>query len=501
MSAFLTRSTTRGTTAVSYLALTGGLGVLVGLFWPECRAAVSVWIASTAYGHCFLVAPISAYLIWERRESLRGLVPQITPAYALLGLPLPLAWLAAERLGIMEGRQLVMLATAEVLFLTVLGWRLYRALMGPLLYLVFLVPFGAFITPLLQTFTAHFIDIGLNVLGVPHYVTDMTIEIGAGTFYVAEACAGLRFLIASIAFGVFFALLNYNSTGRRVAFMLASIAIPVVANGFRALGIVVLGGILGSAEAAAADHIIYGWVFFSFVMLLLVAAGLPFREPLPQAQPQPPAPPLHAPAWAVAVVLAIAALGPATALALDTRVAPAQLAAAPRFVAPAGCTLRTAEDGMPDQAGFAMDCGARRWSITVRAMPARSTAAAVNDARTRLIGPLDGDEVVTGPLSGAPGWTSIVSHVPTQVTGLSTWVDGRLATGGVAQRLLQARQSMTGGDYQPAVIAVTARPPGLATETELHALVADLGQFVAAQPDLGAQMARVTATSSPPPRP
>jgi len=37
-----------------------------------------------------------------------------------------------------------------------------------------------------------------------------------------------------------------------------SIVVPIIANGFRALGIVWLGHILGSAEAAATDHVLYG---------------------------------------------------------------------------------------------------------------------------------------------------------------------------------------------------------------------------------------------------
>ena len=301
-----------------------GLLALVAVFWPECRAAVKVWIDSTAYGHCFLVAPLAAYLAWDRRRALAGLLPRPTPALALAGLPLPLLWLAAQRLGIMEGRQLVAMGFVELLFLAVLGWRLFRALSGPLLYLVFLVPFGAFITPALQSVTAHFIDAGLTVLAIPHFSNDMYIEIPAGAFFVAEACAGLRFLIAAVAFGVFYALLNYRSTGRRVAFIAASVVIPIIANGLRALGIVVLGHVLGSAEAAAADHLIYGWVFFSFVMLLLVAAGLPLRE-------DPAPPPASAEAaldqaafypWPVVSVVALAALGPALVLALSYARAP-----------------------------------------------------------------------------------------------------------------------------------------------------------------------------------
>ena len=140
------------------------------------------------------------------------------------------------------------------------------------------MPFGEFLTPGLQDITTFFIRHGLEILGVPAYIDGYVIEIPQGTFFVAEACAGLRFLIASIAFGCLYALLMYRSPLRRGVFILVSILVPIIANGFRAIGIVYLGYILGSAEAAAADHILYGWIFFSLVILLLIALGLPFRE-------------------------------------------------------------------------------------------------------------------------------------------------------------------------------------------------------------------------------
>jgi exosortase A len=316
-------------------------------------AAVGVWQASDTYGHCFLILPMAAYLAWDRRAALAGLAPRPLPALAPLALPLAAAWFLAERLGVMEGRQLAALAALELLVLVVLGWRLFRALRAPLLFLVFLVPFGAFVTPALQQFTAGFIVRGLNVLGVANYATDLTIEISAGVFYVAEACAGLRFLIAAVAFGVFYALLNYQSPGRRLLFVAASVVVPVVANGVRALGIVMLGAILGSANAAAADHVIYGWVFFSVVMLLLVAGGMPFRED--PADPAPSGLPAAAhaetrPVWAAAAVVLPLAAGPAASMLLARQVTPTLFTEALAFTTPPGCTADPAPaPAMPAQ--------------------------------------------------------------------------------------------------------------------------------------------------------
>ena len=101
------------------------------------------------------------------------------------------------------------------------------------------------------------------------------IEIPEGPFEIAEACAGLRFLIASIVFGCFFAVVMYRSPLRRTLFILMSIFVPIFANGLRALGIIVLAHLEGNASAVAADHVLYGWLFFTLVIMILIGIGKP----------------------------------------------------------------------------------------------------------------------------------------------------------------------------------------------------------------------------------
>ena len=471
-----------------------GVGtVLLGLlFHAECAAAVRVWMQSTAYGHCFLIAPMAAYLAWDRREVLRGMAPQPWPAAALLGVPITLGWIAAERLGIMEGRQLAAIAALEVLALAVLGRRLYRALAGPLLYLVFLVPFGAFLTPALQAFTARFVAVGLTVLGVPNLVTNMTIEIPEGTFYVAEACAGLRFLIAAVAFGVFFALLNYRSAGRRVAFIAASCVVPVVANGFRALGIVMLGHLLGSAQAAETDHILYGWLFFSIVLLLLVAVGLPFRETMssrPAGTTQRPGVPGRGAVIAATILLLLAAAGPAAASLLDRYPGEARLAAAPRLVPGPGCTAGPAGAEGASRYVAHFTCAGFPLLVTVEALPPRATPDHLLAAERRLGDEEGVEDAEQGTLTLARGepryWRLIETVAPTRVTALAAWVGGRAAASGMRTRLRQAWASLGGTGIVPIVVAaqVAAGQERLNSDAEA-AIKAILEQFLQAQPDL-----------------
>jgi exosortase A len=264
------------------LAILAGGAVVFGLlFWSEVVHAVGTWNDSTAYNHCFLILPISAYLIWERWRAIAARTPEPAPWPLAAMLLVALVWLFADRADLMEGRQLAAMALFQLFVLAVVGYRVWRVAAFALLYLFFLVPSGAFLTPYLQTFSAHFAVAGVKLLGIPVYADGMEIQVPGANFVIAEACAGLRFLIASVALGTLYGYMMYRSWRRRAAFMVVSIIVPIIANGFRCLGLVVYGYWLGNAEAALVDHILYGWLFFSIVSLTLIVLGLPFRQPVP----------------------------------------------------------------------------------------------------------------------------------------------------------------------------------------------------------------------------
>ncbi len=447
-------------------SLTLGLALLGLAFHQEVAAAVSVWSVSTAYNHCFLVLPIAAWLAWERRDRVAAAAVRPLPWAALLAAPLAVAWLAAERLGVMEGRQFVALACTELLALAVLGWPMARAFAAPLAYLVFLVPFGAFLTAPLQGFTAGFVVRGLNLLHIVNYSDGYTIEIPEGVFFVAEACAGLRFLIAAVAFGVLYAFTLYRSPLRRVAFVAACVVLAVVANGVRALGIVAAGHWVGSAQAAAADHIIYGWLFFSAVLLLLIAVGLPFRQdarrerPSPVPQPRVPIRRMTLPALGVGL---LALAGPLLAGGLD-RAAARQAVIAPAALP--GCEATgpgwipgwIKDEAALSEAGasgraFACDGGVQVLAI---AFPPRTNPMALLAAQ-RTLTTLDSEDADTVTLSdvGAPGWQGVASASLRQAFASELWAGGQPMGSGLRSRVRQARDSLAGAD--PAVILLVAQ--------------------------------------------
>jgi exosortase A len=462
--------------------LGAGLLAMAVLFHQEAAAAVRVWRDSTAFGHCFLVGPIVAWLAWERRGALAGLVPRPVPMLAWLALPLAALWFAAERLGIMEGRQFAALFLVWLLVVCTLGFAVCRAMAAPLAYTVFLVPFGAFLVPPLQDFTARFIDAGLTVLDIPHLVTATLIEIPEGNFRVAEACAGLRFLIAAIAFGTLYACIIYRSAWRRAAFIAVCVVVPILANGLRALGIVLLGHIKGSAEAGAVDHILYGWLFFSLVILLLLLLGLPFRQdaapPIARAprRASGPMPRLSALAAAAVAVVALAAIGPASSALLNQRALAGSAAAAAdgerlaaALVTPPGCAAEPSAQG---RRGFV--CDGVRLAATVRVFDGRSGPAALRAWRDA--GGAGAAEDAETSWRDGPGarWRVVTTRTPDRAVASALWRDGVPAPVGLALRLRLARDTFAFGDHVLVLIEFSA------TSVEPVAMAA-LAGLIAAQ--------------------
>ncbi|WP_431301426.1 exosortase A [Sediminicoccus sp. BL-A-41-H5] len=439
---------------VPLLVLAAGLVALGWVFRAEGVAAVTVWENSAAYNHCWLVLPVALWLGWTRRHRLAALAPRPTPWAALPALGAGCAWWLAERLGVMEGRQFAALAAMLSLVLAVLGWRVCRAMAAPLLYLVFLVPFGAFLVPALQRVTAVMIVMGLELLGIPHHADGLIIELAAGTFLVAEACAGLRFIIASLAFGALYALVMFRSPGRRVLVMVLALVVPVVANGMRALGIVLLGHHWGSAEAAAADHLIYGWVFFSAVILLLILAGLPFREDRPEPAPPIPLPP--AGPWRGGRLAAAAGLTLGAGLAM-----PGLAAALDR--APAGGAERivmalSAGEGCADE-GAALRCGALVLRAELRRFPASARWSAVVAERQLASG--QEDEAVTFAIqTEGARWEARQPPGGADAVAVAAWHGGAPAGDGLRARATRLWQGLGGAAGRPVLAVISIEAPG-----------------------------------------
>jgi exosortase A len=293
-----------------------GIALLLPILihFATAHSIVAIWNRSETFAHGYVILPISLWLAWQRRGTLRQMsATPFWPGFVLLAL-CGFGWLLAELGDVQIVKQYAFAAMLPLTALAVLGRRIARVLAFALLFLLFAVPFGEiFIDPLINV-TANFTIDALRATGIPVLREGNSFSIPSGNWSVVEACSGLRYLIASFTLGTLYAYLTYRSRWRQALFVLLSILVPIIANSGRAYMIVMMGHLSGMTMAVGFDHLIYGWVFFGIVMFLLFWLGTFWREdhtpakdePLPAADGQPASTAtLAAAALAVAVCVGI----------------------------------------------------------------------------------------------------------------------------------------------------------------------------------------------------
>ena len=249
------------------------------LYRETAVAMVTIWSRSDTFTHGFLVPPIVLWLIWRQRGALAKQVPRPAPAAWVLMAGVAFFWLLGDLVAVNAVTQLTLVALLVLSVPALLGWSVTGQILFPLGFLFFAVPIGEFLLPPLMEWTAHVTVFALRLSGIPVYREGLDFVVPTGRWAVVEACSGVRYLIASLTVGALFSYLNYQSTQRRILFILVALVVPVVANWMRAYMIVMLGHLSGNKLAVGVDHLLYGWVFFGIVIMLMFIIGARWAEP------------------------------------------------------------------------------------------------------------------------------------------------------------------------------------------------------------------------------
>ncbi len=251
---------------------------LIALFAGDWAKMFGQWWNSSTYNHVLLVPAILAWLVWMRLPELRKLSPSTWWPGLVLVAGAAFVWVLGAFAGFDLLRQAGAVGLLPATVLLLLGPQVGLGLTFPLAYMAFLVPFGDELVPLLQTITAK-LTIGLvHLSGIPAQIDGVFIHTSAGLFEVAEACSGVKFLIAMIALGVLVGNVGFKRWGRRAAFLALCVVVPVLANGVRAWGTIFAAQYVGVEKAAGIDHIIYGWIFFALVIAAVLGIAWRFFD-------------------------------------------------------------------------------------------------------------------------------------------------------------------------------------------------------------------------------
>ena len=266
------------------------LGLLVGLFcwlhWDFMVRTVLIGLNDADWSHVIVVPFFSAYYVWQNRDRILA-----TPnTISLWGLPLLLLgmfnyvwWIYPGRNDWFRGYSMVLTLLGLVLLLC--GWQRTKLLLFPILFLAFAVKLPGSVWERIAFQMQIFAVAGARaLLAVSAEVLNFSIEWDAQAFTmrwisnagvpreetltIAEACSGLRMMMAFCALSVAVAFLHPRRWWQRV--IMIGMAVPI-AVGINVVRVTTLGLLnLVNPELARGDfHVFVG-------LLMLVPAGLLF---------------------------------------------------------------------------------------------------------------------------------------------------------------------------------------------------------------------------------
>lgn len=270
-----------------------GLFLAISLFaasaFPVTVSLIDVWRNDTTFNHGFLILPLFFVGCFLKSE--------IFDVYPIRFEPLTipaLAVTASLMMGVFFGgfNIIAHFLWAVCLILIVIaafGRHIVSHNIGLVLFLFFAVPFGTeFIIPL-QNFTANVSVFLLKLSGVDVVYEGIHITTPRIKFYVAEACAGLRFLIANIFICYMYAYFHFRTKKSWIMFGIISIAIPIIGNCLRVYSVMMIGYYTNGEYATGVDHIVYGWGFFTVLAFinLMIGDKITKHEPFIETETAP----------------------------------------------------------------------------------------------------------------------------------------------------------------------------------------------------------------------
>ena len=240
--------------------------------------------------HGVLVPAIAAFLIWQRRREISW--TEATPSLWGFGLLVGslVIYLVSLRAHIAASAHLAMVTSLAGLVWWNLGGRIFRHLLFPLGFLVFMVPVpvsisGAVAFPLQLFATSASADV-IRGIGIPVLHEGTMLYFAKASLEVVEACSGIRSMLAYLTLGVLFIHLAGNTLGRvgKGILLLSTVPLALLVNILRISGTGVLAHLFGGQMARGFLLEFSGLVVFAFGFVLFWLESLVLKRWMPNGR-------------------------------------------------------------------------------------------------------------------------------------------------------------------------------------------------------------------------
>ncbi len=216
------------------------------LFHNEIQAIVRGWLSDSSWSHGFLIPIFSLYFINQRKEEILRSAQdgELKPNYlGLFFLICGIFFYPFNIVHLQYGylRPIGMIATLGAIVLFLGGWRLVKYTWLPIAFLIFAVPlprrYYVSLTMPMRHLAASVATALLNLVnGMEATVSGVVIDVIykgqrlEPSLNVAEACSGMRLLMAFLALGVAMAYLHYRPMWQRLVLLVSTIPIAIFCN-------------------------------------------------------------------------------------------------------------------------------------------------------------------------------------------------------------------------------------------------------------------------------
>lgn len=265
----------RAATSAQVVGWTVLLVALALSYVPTFSSLIERWISDDNYNYGFLVVPIAAFILWNRRDLLPKLGADFKPVWPALGVVVVLLlaryWLYERNEGYLENLTFLPVIVASTLLFG--GWAMLRFAWPAIAFLIFMYPLPERLNGLLsynlQSFATTASCSILQMIGRPAIYEGNIILIPGYTLEVARACSGLSMLLTFVALITAMVIIDKNlSLWQRIVLLISSVPIALASNVIRIIVTALCYPIFGPIRVEKFAHDFAGWAMMPIGLLM-----------------------------------------------------------------------------------------------------------------------------------------------------------------------------------------------------------------------------------------
>jgi exosortase len=248
--------------------------LLAVVFYPVYPDLWNAWMSHSNNSHGILVPFVSMYFILDRRSALKT-TDISSSRWGLVVLVISLLFYLLALVGgitVVSRVMIVFTLIGAVLYLY--GVRIFKILAFPLFFLLFMVPVPVSIIGMvslpLQTFATKISAGIIQSCAIPVLREGNMLYFVQTQLEVAQACSGIRSIVAITMLSAIFVYLSKGSLTQKVILLCSAIPIALLANILRVSGTGILAHFYGDKVARGFLHDFSGLAVFVFGMLILL---------------------------------------------------------------------------------------------------------------------------------------------------------------------------------------------------------------------------------------